>query len=46
MIGHKAMFTHVDSMFKAEQVRHLPFGTLAQTHCPAVKLNIHAYKHL
>lgn len=37
VIGHKTVLAHVDTMFKAEQVRNLPLGTLAQTHDIPVK---------
>lgn len=38
VIGHQAVFTHIDPMLEAEQVRHLPLWTLTQTHGLPVKL--------
>lgn len=32
VIGHQAVFTHIDPVLEAEQVGHLPLWTLTQTH--------------
>lgn len=32
VVGDEAMLAHINTMFKAEQIGHLPLGTLAETH--------------
>lgn len=32
VVGDEAMLAHINTMFEAEQIGHLPLGTLAETH--------------